>query len=248
MFTERSGLFGVSSVSASVFSAFAVLLFFVNTASPQSAPYIEDIVGDDNMEISDTDKRSVEGRLRLIGTFKLFNPDTVPFYLWVSFENGGQLTKTRTGRDHSDHRSPSIRLMDMELHYRDPLQRPIVKVFPKRGAFGGPPVRRSGWGSSSSPDAPGHVGRFGKKKPNERPSYGRQSEDIPKPDVSAASSSGLRHRVGGGGAVEIVFWREDVQPYYEMELWGVLYAPDVQAALAAGRYIENINFEIEPAR
>ena len=243
MATERLELF---RFSPSVISALAVLFFFTGAARAQIVPYITDVVGVEGIRKSTVRGASDDGELSLIGTFKLFNPDTVPFYLWVSFENGGKFTKTRGG--HSDHRSPSIRLIDMEFHYRDPLQRPIVKVFPKRGAFGGPPVRRSGWGSSSSPDAPGHVGRFGKKKPNERPSYGRQSEDIPKPDVSAASSSGLRHRSGGGGAVEIVFWREDVQPYYEMELWGVLYAPDVQAALAAGRYIENINFEIEPAR
>jgi len=33
-----------------------------------------------------------------------------------------------------------------------------------------------------------------------------------------------------------------------MELWGVLYAPDVREAVVAGRYVENINFEIEIAR
>jgi hypothetical protein len=32
-----------------------------------------------------------------------------------------------------------------------------------------------------------------------------------------------------------------------MELWGVLYAPDLKKAIVAGRYIENIKFEIEPA-
>jgi hypothetical protein len=49
------------------------------------------------------------------------------------------------------------------------------------------------------------------------------------------------------GAVEIAFWQEDVQAYYEMELWGVLYAPDLKKAVVAGNYVENIKFEIEPA-
>jgi len=237
--TERPELVRVST---SVLSALAALLFFAGAARAQAVPYITDVDGEDDVSVSAVKGATENGDLRLIGTFKLFNPDTVPFYLWVSFENNGQLTKTRAGRDHSDHRSPVIRLMDMELRYRDQLQRPIVKVFPKRGAFGGPPVRRSGWGSPSSPDAPGHVGRFGKKKPNERPRF----EDARSEAVTSDATSSVRRR--SLGAVEIAFWREDVQPSYEMELWGVLYAPDVQAALAAGRYIENINFEIEPAR
>jgi hypothetical protein len=52
----------------------------------------------------------------------------------------------------------------------------------------------------------------------------------------------------GRGVYEIVFWKEDAQAYYEMELWGVLYTPDVKEAVVAGRYVENINFEIEIAR
>jgi len=48
--------------------------------------------------------------------------------------------------------------------------------------------------------------------------------------------------------VELVFWREDVQPSYEMEIWGVLYAPDVIEASVPGRYVENMWFEVEVAR
>jgi len=53
---------------------------------------------------------------------------------------------------------------------------------------------------------------------------------------------------GGRGASEITFWKEDAQVYYEMELWGALYAPDVRGAVVAGNYVENIKFEIEPVR
>jgi len=230
----------------SVILFFAALLFFISAAHSQVVPYIAEIAGEDDISVSAAKGSTENGDLRLIGTFKLFNPDTVPFYLWVSFENNGQLTKTQTRSGHSNHRSPSIRLMDMELHYRDALQRPVVKVFPKRGAFGGPPVRRSGWGSSTL-GAEGNVGRFGKKKPHERQIYSRQPDYTASPASDDASLASVRRRAGGG-AVEIAFWREDVQSYYEMELWGVLYAPDVQAAFDAGRYIEKINFEIEPAR
>jgi hypothetical protein len=65
---------------------------------------------------------------------------------------------------------------------------------------------------------------------------------VERPDDAASSA---RHR--SRGAVEIVFWQEDVQAYYEMELWGVLYAPDLKKAVVAGNYVENIKFEIEPA-
>jgi len=241
--TKRSEL---SRVSTSTFLALAALLFYIGTARAQVVPYITDIDDEENVKTSIVKGSTENGELRFLGTFKLFNPDTIPFYLWVSFENNGQLTKTQTRAGHSNHRSPSIRLMDMELHYRDALQRPVVKVFPKRGAFGGPPVRRSGWGSSTL-GAEGNVGRFGKKKPHERQIYSRQPDYTASPASDDASLASVRRRAGGG-AVEIAFWREDVQSYYEMELWGVLYAPDVQAASAAGRYIEKINFEIEPAR
>jgi hypothetical protein len=196
----------------------ALLSLFVNAAYPQAVPYITDVVGEEGVAVSDN---GGDGDLRLIGTFKLFNPDTVPFYLWVSFENGGRLAHSRRGHD-----SPAIRMVDMELRYRDAAYRPVVKEFPDNA---GPRVRpRLGWASSKG----GSVGKFGRKK-----AHIEQSGD-------AASS--VRRR--SMGAVEIVFWREDVQAYYEMELWGVLYAPDVKKAVVAGNYVENIKFEIEAAR
>ncbi|MDR2694079.1 MAG: hypothetical protein LBB74_07685 [Chitinispirillales bacterium] len=214
-------------VSRYVLWAFAALLFFVAAAYPQAVPYIEDIVGMDGIEAS-VGKRVVaeddDGGLSLIGTFKLFNPDTVPFYLWVSFENGGRLAHSRHRRD-----SPAIRLVDMELRYRDASQRPIVKEFPDNA---GPRVRpRLGWASSRSVSG-GAAGRFGRKKAHI--------------EQSADAASSVRHR--GMGAVEIVFWQEDAQAYYEMELWGVLYAPDVRKAVVAGNYVENIKFEIEAVK
>jgi hypothetical protein len=226
LFTER---FKSSGVSPTVLLSFAALLFFASTAHPQTVPYITDITGEESIESSIHKKKTEDGDLCLIGTFKLFNPDTVPFYLWVSYENGGKLTHTRSGD-----KSPAIRLVDLELHYKNALQRPMVKEFPRDGYFGGPISmrRRSVVGTTGG----GSYGLFGKKKPHQQ-----QLDD------KVVSSSG-RYRDRGMGAVEIVFWKEDAQPYYEMELWGVPYAPDLKVATVAGRYVENIKFEVELAR
>ncbi|GBU20141.1 hypothetical protein R80B4_00016 [Fibrobacteres bacterium R8-0-B4] len=212
MFTERY----------SVFLSSALILISVNAASSQVVPYITDVFGEDVVWQSDAGGRSDDDRLNLICTFKLFNPDTVPFYIWVSFENGGKLKHSRYGDD-----SPAIRMVDMELRYRDAFQRQIVKEFPDNSA---PRVRgRLGW--TSAPQS-GGARRFGRKK-----AHADQTGD-------AASSARRR----GRGAVEIVFWQENVQAYYEMELWGIFYAPDVNAAVVAGRYADNVSFEVEIAR
>jgi len=214
--------------------ALVAALFFVRPAHPQTIPYLADIEGEMSLEFSPVNGKTENGDLRLLGTFKLFNPDTVPFYIWVSFDNNGKLTKARSGRV-----SSAIRLMDMEFRYRDALHRPVVKKFPKEGEFGGrrPSARkRLGMGLMVG----GNAGGFGRKKPPEK----RAVEEADAADAGVASF--LRHR--GVGAVEIVFWKEDAQGYYEMELWGVLYAPDVKEAVVAGSYAENIKFEIEAAR
>lgn len=217
----RNRVTGVRVARRGVFFAIAAALFFVS-ASRAAVPYIADIIGSQGIERSAVRGRSENGDLRLLGTFKIFNPDTVPFYLWVSFENGGKFTHSRSGG-----RLPAIRLVDMELRYRDAMHRPIVKAFP--GAAGevaaAPAPRRAALGTSGG-------GRFGKKKPH----ITQTGEEAP---------AGRRWR---GDAVEIAFWREDAQPYYEMELWGVLYEPDVSEANVPGSYVENIKFEIEAAR
>ncbi len=207
-----------------------LLPVLVNTAYPQTAPYISDIVGEEGIENSAVKGGTENGELRFIGSFKLFNPDTVPFYLWVSFDNGGKFTHAKYGDKY-----PTVRLVDLELRYKDASQRPVVKEFPRIGEFGVPPPRRrSAWGSSGSVG----VGRFGKKK-----AYKPQSE------VEAESvDRGGRGWRGGVGAVEVVFWQEEVQAYYEMELWGVLYASDLREAVVAGNYVEKIKFEVELAR
>jgi hypothetical protein len=215
---ERSELPHVS-LSPNVLWSLTVLLFFVNTAYPQVAPYIDDIVGNEHIEVSVGKRGTEDGDLSFIGTFKVYNPDTIPFYIWISFENGGRLTHSR-----NKHEAPAIRMIDMELRYKDALQRTIIKEFPDNA---GPRVRqRLGW---TSPNR-GSDRRFGRKK-----AHVERSDD--------ASNARRRSR----GAVEIVFWQEDVQAYYEMELWGVLYAPDLKKAVVAGNYVENIKFEIEPA-
>jgi len=218
---------------------FLVALFFLITPTyPQTVPYITDIFGEDGIENTSVDERSGDGGLRRIGTFKLFNPDTIPFYIWITFENGGMFKHDRY-RD----QYPSVRLVDLELRYKDALQRPMVKKFPNRAELAPRTKKRFGgsWlggGRSSS----------GKKVSRSR--RGVVSADDGIDDVDVGGTEAIEDRGGraGKGASEITFWKEDAQVYYEMELWGALYAPDVGGAVVAGRYVENIKFEVEPVR
>ncbi|MDR2694530.1 MAG: hypothetical protein LBB74_10010 [Chitinispirillales bacterium] len=213
-------------IARRIFLSLAALLFFAGTAYSQVSPYIADVVGEDGTVVSAGGEDGGDGDLRLIGTFKIFNPDTVPFYLWLSFKNGGRLAHSRREQG-----SPSaVRLVDMELRYFDVTHRPIVREFPDNA---GPRVRpRLGWTSSTRGGSGGAAGRFGRKK-----AHIEQSEN---------TASSVRHR--SMGAVEIVFWQEDAQAYYEMELWGVLYAPDLKKVAVKGRYIEHIKLDIEAAK
>jgi hypothetical protein len=184
---------------------------------PQIVPYVADINERYGLErpsyVSESDATP-----RLLGTFKIYNPDTVPFYLWVSFESGAKLTHTR----YSD--LPSVRLVGLEFRYKNAFLQPVVKKFPdgydqpvfNRPIFGG------GW----------RARRDAKREVKEAKRSG---------EWAAPRRGGGRH----GWAAEIVFWKEDVQGYYEMELWGVLYAPDLKEAGTAGDYVERIKFEIE---
>jgi hypothetical protein len=191
----------------------AALFFFACAAGAQVAPYIADIVGEEGMERYGAGGEAEGDALRLIGSFKLFNPDTVPFYIWATFENGAKFKHTRHGGKY-----PAVRLVDMELRYKNGLGQVLVKEFPREGLD--PRVaRRLGWGFS------GEQGRFGRKKERGAPL-----------DANAAPRA---------GAVEVAFWPEDAQACYEMELWGALYAPDLRAAVYPGEYMENIKFELE---
>jgi hypothetical protein len=221
-----------------VFWALAAVLLLALPALPrtETVPYITDVFGEDNVKDSPSKGTTENGALRLIGTFKLYNPDTVSFYLWVTFDHGGKFTHVRNGE-----KTPTIRLVDLELRYKNAQQRPVVKPFPKNGNLFRTPVRRRvGWASTS-----GSAGRFGKKKQNRGP---RPPEQNPEIEAQDDESSGGARSGRSMSAVEITFWREDVQPYYEMELWGVLYAPDVKEASTPGSYAENISFEIEVAK
>ena len=243
MFTKRYKFSDVSSIAPHIILAFVAMLIFVNTAHPQVVPYITDVVGEDGIEKSDVDERSDEGRLRLVGTFKLFNPDTVPFYMWVIFEHGGRFKHTK----YTD--VPSVRLVDLELHYRNARGQIMVKKFPNANRSE-PRMLNKRFGGSWLGGA-----RSERKRSRGRGVVSAEEElDGVGVDFDAGSVSGGRrgaYRGGGrgsGGVSEIVFWKEDAQVYYEMELWGVLYAPDVREAVVAGNYVENISFEIEPVR
>jgi len=217
-----------SGGSPTVLLSLAALLFFVNAAHPQVVPYITDIVGEEDIQSSAIGGISSEnGALRLLGTFKLFNPDTVPFYMWISFDNGGRFKHIR----HAD--LPTVRLVDLELHYKNALNQTMVKKFSNSSE---PRVRKRFAGSWLG------GGRSSVKKRTR----GRAVTDDEDSEVEAEAAASSHGR--GNGASEVAFWKEDAQVYYEMELWGALYAPDAKAAVVAGRYAENIKFEIEPAR
>lgn len=209
---------------------FVFLLFSVNAAYPQIVPYVTDVVGEEGVEESIVRGSTENGELRLLGVFKLFNPDTVPFYLWAIFENGGKFKRVQYNDG-----EPSVRLIDLELRYKDVRQLPVVKKFPVISAE--PRVKKRFGGSWLG------GGRSGKRNSRGR---GGAEDDVD----AVASDRGYRSGHGdfGRSVYELVFWKEDAQAYYEMELWGVLYAPDVKEARIAGNYVENISFEIELAR
>jgi len=227
LFTERPNS---SGVSPSVLLALVALLFFADAARSQILPYITNVNGEDGTVVHVDEDDRENSNLRLFGTFKLFNPDTVPFYLWVSFENGGQIKHAGSGRADL----PAIHLVDLELRYKNSRDQPMVKKFPnnlsnyrEKRRFGG------SWLGG---------GRSEKRGPRGRASVSDDAEsDF---DAEVVTYRGAR----GRSASEITFWKEDAQAYYEMELWGVLYAPDLKKVTVKGRYMENIRFEIELAK
>jgi len=224
-----------SGVSPNALWVLAALLFLAGAAHPQVVPYITDVFGEEDIVKPGTNERPEGGGLRLIGTFKLFNPDTVPFYIWITFDNGGKFIHTKYRNNY-----PSVRLVDLELRYKDVLQRPMVKKFPNsqesrvKKRFGG------SWLGGGRPS--GKKGSRGRR-------VGSVAEDADDIEVGNAGAEATEDRGGRGhGASEITFWKEDAQTYYEMELWGALYAPDMRNAGVAGNYVENIKFEIEAIR
>lgn len=222
MYNSRRGknkdknIVNTSTKSAPRFVVFLILSFFAVSVFSQVAPYITDITAADNQNQSSSDP-SVSAP-RLLCTFKLFNPDTLPFYIWVSFANRGRLKHVRYGDEFHE-----LRLVDLELHYKNDLGQPMVKKFPEyepqvKKRFGG------AWLGS---------GRSRKSRAREKPTAEEEMYDAPE-------RAGRRSR-----AVEIAFWKEDAQGYYEMELWGALYAQDLEEGVAAGGYRDVVNFDIE---
>ena len=234
MFIERSKF---PDISRTVILSFAVLLlFFAGTTRSQLLPYITNVFGEDGTVIYSGDgDDGGDGMLRLLGTFKLFNPDTVPFYLWISFENGGKFRHDTRRAD-----LQTVRLVDLELHYKDARGRPVVKKFPNTRFNSRDRKRFAGsWLGG------GRSVKGGARERARARARAVEYEDDAEAEVEAVGERGGGR---GNGASEITFWKEDAQGYYEMELWGVLYAPDVRKVSVKGRYMENIKFEIEPAR
>jgi hypothetical protein len=193
--------------------AWILILGLAVSAFPQSAaPYIADIYADAVDDLSKDDPTVTLPR-RLCN-FKIFNPDTAPFYLWLSFGRHGVLRHEKRGEGY-----PDLRLTDLELRYKNDLSVPMVKIVPKRGERA---ARALGLGK----------GGF------------RNARDVKKGSRRGADAL---DGDGGGhvGAAEVAFWQEDAQGYYEMELWGSIYEPDLEKGVGAGRYSESVEFEIE---
>jgi hypothetical protein len=193
---------------------FVVILFLlaiVCPAFPQVTPYIDDAFSVDNLQ-SPSSAPSV-GQPYLFCTFKLFNPDTVPFYIWVYFENSGKLKHANHGNEF-----PELRLADLEFRYKNAIGQPMVKKFTNNRSD--PKVKKRFGGAWLS------GGRAGKKRPRE--------EFVNEVIDGVATTGRDKHR---HGASEIAFWKEDAQGYYEMELWGVLYEHDLEGTIVAGVYI-----------
>jgi hypothetical protein len=204
--------------SAESFVVFLFLVSFAHPAFPQINPYIEDAVATDNLREPRPDDMSVSIP-QLLCTFKLFNPDTVPFYMWISFKNRGKLRHVKYGEEF-----PGLRLAELELRYKNDLSQPIVKKISNNSADNRVKKRFGGaWLGG---------GRSRKKM---------SREEFAEEDVENTIDNGSRM----GRASEIAFWKEDAQGYYEMELWGVLYGSDLNGGVVAGRYIESVHFDIE---
>lgn len=204
--------------SAARFVVFLFLMVFAASVFPQARPYIKDAVTADNFNKSSSDPFITQPHL--LCTFKLFNSDTVPFYLWVYFENRGKLKHVKYGEEFS-----GVRLVDLELRYKNALGQQMVKKFPDNKSDTRVKKRFGGaWLGG---------GRSKKSKLRDEPIEGAVADDT-------VDRGGRRD-----GASEITFWKEDAQTYYEMELWGALYAPDVDNGVTAGGYRDVVNFEIE---
>ncbi len=211
------------SASAALRSAFAVLIVLSSAVSvfPQTRPFVDGEVityplaplFSSSVSVSDTS----DSRQQLICSFTLTNPDTVPFYLWVTFDGGGRMRYSTP--DGGGAANPPLRLVGLELRYKDNQHVPIVKEFPNNG-YGPRPKKRVGGAWAG--------GGWVRKKRGARAPEERVSHRAP------------RDR----GAYEIPFWPEDVQGRYEMEVWGAIYSPDLKRAFA-GRYSETVKFDIE---
>jgi len=204
----------------------AVFVIFPVPVHSQVLPFIvdeivtEDVRSESSDIGSDSDSGSVPGDLQRICAFKLSNPDTLPFYLLVSFKEGGKMV-------HTSHETgvAAMRLVNLELRYNNERSMPVVKVFPGSEFDENLlPRRRVGgaWaGGSRTP-------RFGKKK--NRAAEGGE----------VVSSRGYRAWV-----YEIPFLPEDAQASYEMEVWGALMVRKADGRVVAGRYMETISIDIE---
>lgn len=194
----------------------AVLLsaIAVTATFSQVVPFVVDgIIDANNLQAVFSDSSVTEPQL--ICAFKVSNPDTIPFYLWVSFKEGGRMVHT----SHRDETAP-LRLVDLELRYRDNQHVPVVKAFPDNDY--GPRLKKRVGGSWAG-------GGWVRKKRTAR-----------------APEERVSHRADRDrGVYEIPFWPEDAQGYYEMEIWGAMSAGDLNGSIFAGRYSETVSLEFE---
>jgi len=201
------------------------LLSFATFAVSQTVPYIQDVVPVVEKDLSRSDYDIAMPRL--LCTFTIINPDTLPFYIWVSFEGQGALRHAKRGDE-----MPALRLTDLEFRYKNDLSQPMVKKFPNINTSESRAKKRFG----------GSWLGEGRRKKGTRGKFAESNVGVDAGEDVDVYTGGSGRR---WGAFEIDFWKEDAQAYYEMELWGRLYEPDLRGAIGAGKYSDVVNFEIE---
>jgi len=222
-----------------------VLLITAVRTYPQTTPYIDGEVVSYGLDpihsYSATDTLSVQ--LQLLCSFKIANPDTVPFYLWIALERGGVMEFAQRDLGY-----PALRLIDLELRYKDDLSRPVVKKLAMRRqptkvhrSFGGTTWRSA---REAKRGAKQNARRNAKNNTVWTGDPGDIGADV---GIDGGVVTDDVFNDKSFSIVEVTFLNEEAQGVYEMELWGAIYPPDMRKAVA-GRYVGAAKFEIEAMR